>query len=113
MVWQPRRKHTLNNHIIGLLPRDEVMSPRRYKIDQVNKLLETECRTNNFLYMPVLNEEWVDKNYILRKNLYHTDHLHLSQCGNSKLAKCIIGRYEQYQIKNSKKSKSFSNMVEP
>ena len=108
-----RRKHTLNIHIIGLLPRDEVMSPRRYKIDQVNKLLETECRTNNFLYITVLNEEWVDKNYILRTNLYHTDHIHLSQCGNSKLAKCIIERYEQYQIKNSKKSKSFSNMVEP
>ena len=99
-----RRKNTLNIHIIGLLPRDEVMSPRRYKIDQVNKLLETECRTNNFLYMPVLNEEWVDRNYILRTNLYHTDYLHLSQCGNSKLAKCIIERYKQYQLKNSKKT---------
>ena len=74
--------------IISILPRDRSHSMRREKITNINRILKNECNINRLHYLP-LHDDWLDKKNDLNISLYHTDLLHLSRDGNTKLSKAI------------------------
>ena len=75
--------------ITGLIPRDYEESYRRHKIKETNKHLRRYCKQfTNFTYMEQ-DSDWVRNDGTLNVKLYYTDHLHLIEKGNEKLAASI------------------------
>ena len=80
--------------VVGLLPRDLHLSYRRSKVDQVNSDLEERISFSDELkeesvYFLKPDDDWVEEDGKLVERLYYTDHLHLVEAGNEKLAKAI------------------------
>lgn len=81
--------------ICGILPRDLYAGSRREKIDEVNEELfeyisfSDELRDENVYFLPP-EKGWTLKGGALDESLYFTDHLHLVEGGDEKLAKSIV-----------------------
>ena len=81
--------------VCGILPRDLYPSSRRDKIDDVNEELfeyisfSDELRDENVYFLPP-EKGWTVKGDKLDESLYFTDHLHLVEEGDEKLAKSIV-----------------------
>jgi len=78
--------------VTGLLPRDlHQSSYRRDKIKKVNKIVKKMCRRDfEGVYYMKQDDDWVVEDGQLDESLYFTDHLHLIEKGNIKLATSII-----------------------
>lgn len=80
--------------VCGILPRDLFPNSRRDKIDEVNEELfeyisfSDELRDENVYFLPP-GKGWTSKGGKLDESLYFTDHLHLVEDGDEKLAKAI------------------------
>ena len=89
------RKPKVNIVVCGILPRDLHPSSRRDKIDDVNEELfeyisfSEELRDENVFFLPP-EKGWTVKGDMLNESLYFTDHLHLVEDGDEKLAKSIV-----------------------
>ena len=81
--------------VFGLLPRDYLPHTfRRVKIEEINSKLEEQITFSDELESePVWflrpEDDWVNEDSKLNKDLYHSDWLHLSEAGDEKLAKAI------------------------
>jgi len=75
--------------ITGLLPRDSHFSTKRYKIQEVNDILNESCFDKGFSFVAP-DSGWLLNGNFLNKNLYYKDCLHLSEKGNIKFAESII-----------------------
>jgi len=74
-------KRNVKPWITTLLPRGVVQSKERKGVESVNSLLTANLHCVDVSY------DWVNaESNLLRRELYHTDFLHLSLAGNSKLA---------------------------
>lgn len=89
------KKPKVNIIVCGILPRDLYPSSRRDKIDDVNEELfeyisfSEELRDENVFFLPP-EKGWTVKGDMLDESLYFTDHLHLVEEGDEKLAKSIV-----------------------
>ena len=94
--------------ITGLIPRDEkATSKRRIKINLINQLLQHECQDKRNVTFLEPEEDWVEDNGNLRRQLYYRDFLHLVERGNYKFASWI-----QNAIKHLQGTKdAFSNTI--
>lgn len=81
--------------VCGILPRDLYPSSRRDKIDDVNEELfeyissSDELRDEKVYFLPP-EKGWTVKGDKLNESLYFTDHLHLVEEGDEKLAKSVV-----------------------
>ena len=81
--------------VVGLLPRDYYPDTfRREKIESVNSQLEEQISFSDELQEePVWflrpEDDWVDEEGRLKKDLYYSDWLHLAELGDEKLARVI------------------------
>lgn len=88
------KKPDMSIIVCGILPRDLHPGSRRDKIDEVNEELfqyisySDELRDENVYFLPP-EKGWTVRGGALDEKLYFTDHLHLVEEGDEKLAKSI------------------------
>ena len=88
------RKPKISVIVHGILPRDLYPSARREKAAEVNMELSEYINYSDelreeFVYFLMPEKDWVLKGGLLDESLYFTDHLHLVEAGDEKLAKSI------------------------
>ena len=98
--------------VVGLLPRDLHLSYRRSKVDQVNSDLEERISFSDELkeesvYFLKPDDDWVEEDGKLVERLYYTDHLHLVEAGNEKLAKAISDFVQRLMNEEVKGERTF------
>ena len=89
-----KQKPKVSIVVCGILPRDLYPSSRRDKIDEINdELFEyisySEELRDEYVYFLAPEKGWTMKGGQLDESLYFTDHLHLVEEGDEKLAKAI------------------------
>lgn len=96
------QEDNLNIHVVvtGLIPRDyDGSSYRRRKIKEVNKYLQRHCKEfPRFTYMKQ-DHDWIFEDGSLNEKYYYTDHLHLIEAGNEKLATSITNIIDKIECR--------------
>ena len=75
--------------ISGILPRDDIHSPRRHRIAIINGMLKERCAETSNVYFLEHDHDWTWDDGRINANFYYVDDLHLVAKGNYKFAKKI------------------------
>ena len=75
--------------ISGILPRDDIHSPRRDKIQLINYMLKEKCADTPNVYFLDHERDWLWDDDRINANFFYQDDLHLVAKGNYKFSKEI------------------------
>ena len=92
----------------GLLPRDIHWSARRVEIEKTNAYLRDYCKKSNKMTFMRQDQDWALPDSSLNMELYHKDHLHLTENRNIKFSKLIIGTLQDVLSPQSSSQSSSS-----